>query len=319
MPTAAPRRSTSPARPCCPASSTVTATSAPSPGAASRSSWPPPLGTVRSIADMRRALRADIKRRKLAGGQWVVGWNYDDSRLREARQPTRADLDEVSTMHPIAVYHSSGAFAVVNTPALRLLGIDADTPTLPAARSVVSRGRASRAACWPTAQSSSSSARCRGRATTSWRRGSSRPSGSTRAAASPPCRTGRSRPTSSRPCAGSPGPTSTRSTSSSIRWSPAWPTPSASSASASAPGSAASSSAASSSCSTAACSRARPGSTCRTPRRRRASLAAGGASRAWPPPRSSRSSSSRSTRAGRCSPMPTATPRPTSTSTPGSG
>ncbi|MCY1071099.1 amidohydrolase [Nannocystis sp. RBIL2] len=89
---------------------------------------PPPLGTVRSIADMRRALRADIKRRKLAGGQWVVGWNYDDSRLREARQPTRDDLDEVSMMHPIAVYHSSGAVAVVNTPALRLLGIDADTP-----------------------------------------------------------------------------------------------------------------------------------------------------------------------------------------------
>lgn len=87
----------------------------------------PPIGGVRSIADVQRLLRADIKQRKLAGGQWVLGWNYDDSRLREARAPTRADLDAVSTMHPIAVFHASGLVAVVNTAALRQLGIDAAT------------------------------------------------------------------------------------------------------------------------------------------------------------------------------------------------
>ncbi|PCC69044.1 hypothetical protein SAMN02745121_05623 [Nannocystis exedens] len=92
---------------------------------------PPPTGTVRSIADLQRVLRADIKRRKLAGGQWVVGWNYDDSRLREARQLVRDDLDAVSTTHPIVVHHASGAVAIVNTPALRLLGIIADTPDPP--------------------------------------------------------------------------------------------------------------------------------------------------------------------------------------------
>ncbi|WAS95941.1 amidohydrolase [Nannocystis punicea] len=91
----------------------------------------PPIGTVRSLADLQRALRADIKRRKLAGGEWVVGWNYDDLRLREGRQPTRDDLDAVSTLHPIVLYHASRDVAVVNTPALRLLGIDADTPDPP--------------------------------------------------------------------------------------------------------------------------------------------------------------------------------------------
>ncbi|MCY1059834.1 amidohydrolase [Nannocystis sp. SCPEA4] len=91
----------------------------------------PPLGTIRTIAALQRALRADIKRRKLVGGQWVVGWNYDESRLPEARQLTRADLDAVSTMHPIVVYHRSGQLAVVNTPALRLLGIDAGTADPP--------------------------------------------------------------------------------------------------------------------------------------------------------------------------------------------
>ena len=89
---------------------------------------PPPLGAIRTIAELQRALRADIKRRKLTGGQWVVGWNYDESRLREHRQPTRDDLDAVSTMHPIVVYHGTGEVAVVNTPALRVLGITASTP-----------------------------------------------------------------------------------------------------------------------------------------------------------------------------------------------
>lgn len=87
----------------------------------------PPVGGVRSISEMQRTLRAEIKQNKIPAGEWVVGWNYDDSRLRERRQPTRDDLDAVSTVHPIAVYHHTGAIAVVNTPALRLLNIDADT------------------------------------------------------------------------------------------------------------------------------------------------------------------------------------------------
>jgi predicted amidohydrolase YtcJ len=87
----------------------------------------PPLGTVRSIAGLQQALRAEIKQAKLDPGEWVVGWNYDDSALRERRRPTRDDLDAVSTEHPIAVYHRAGRLAIVNTAALRLLRIDADT------------------------------------------------------------------------------------------------------------------------------------------------------------------------------------------------
>jgi predicted amidohydrolase YtcJ len=53
---------------------------------------------------------------------------YDDTLLEERRHPTRDDLDRVSTEHPIGIVHVSGHLAVVNTPGLAALGIDADTP-----------------------------------------------------------------------------------------------------------------------------------------------------------------------------------------------
>ena len=34
-------------------------------------------------------------------GEWIVGYNYNDLAIKEQRHPTRADLDAVSTEHPI--------------------------------------------------------------------------------------------------------------------------------------------------------------------------------------------------------------------------
>jgi len=86
----------------------------------------PPLGSVESIDELvarlaRRAARTDP-------GEWVVGMGYDDTLLREKRHPTRADLDRVSTQHPVGILHISGHMAVVNSRGLEELGIDANTP-----------------------------------------------------------------------------------------------------------------------------------------------------------------------------------------------
>jgi predicted amidohydrolase YtcJ len=60
--------------------------------------------------------------REAPSGEWVVGYRYDDTLLREGRHPTRHDLDPVSRNHPVLLVHISGHFATVNSVALRLAG-----------------------------------------------------------------------------------------------------------------------------------------------------------------------------------------------------
>lgn len=88
----------------------------------------PPVGTVRSIADLQQALRRHIEQRKIPAGGWVVGWGYDDAQLAERRHPTRADLDAVSTEHLIYVSHASGHLGAANSRMLQFGETTADTP-----------------------------------------------------------------------------------------------------------------------------------------------------------------------------------------------
>ncbi|WP_158726717.1 amidohydrolase [Tomitella fengzijianii] len=73
--------------------------------------------TIGRITDTLRAHRPG------ADG-WIRGWGYDDTLLAEQRHPTRDDLDAVSTDKPVLLTHSSGHFAVANSTALALAGID---------------------------------------------------------------------------------------------------------------------------------------------------------------------------------------------------
>ncbi|EPA8651858.1 amidohydrolase [Photobacterium damselae] len=58
---------------------------------------------------------------------WIVGFGYDNSQLAEQRHPTAEDLDKVSTELPVIAIHQSGHLAAVNTKALELAGINAET------------------------------------------------------------------------------------------------------------------------------------------------------------------------------------------------
>lgn len=88
----------------------------------------PPVGGVTNIKELQDELRAHMAKQELIADAWVVGSGYDDSLLEEKRHPTRVDLDAVSTDHPIALLHVSGHLAAGNSKALRLAGINADTP-----------------------------------------------------------------------------------------------------------------------------------------------------------------------------------------------
>lgn len=86
----------------------------------------PPIGDKHTMAEVLDAVRRRAE--STAPGEWVTGFGYDDTLLAERRHPTRAELDGVSTDHPIAVVHISGHLLVANSRALARVGIDAAAP-----------------------------------------------------------------------------------------------------------------------------------------------------------------------------------------------
>tara|TARA_A100001015_G_scaffold103036_1_gene114387 strand:+ start:8969 stop:10711 length:1743 start_codon:yes stop_codon:yes gene_type:complete len=87
---------------------------------------PPPDGGVANLTSLKNALTAASK--QIPAGYPIMGIGYDDTVMEEKRHPTRADLDAVSTEHPIIIMHISFHLAVMNSKALEMAGIDADTP-----------------------------------------------------------------------------------------------------------------------------------------------------------------------------------------------
>jgi len=65
---------------------------------------------------------------KTPPGQWVEGYFYDDTKVKDGRLITRADLDSVSTAHPVAVYHRGGHTSFYNSKAFELAGITKSSP-----------------------------------------------------------------------------------------------------------------------------------------------------------------------------------------------
>ena len=89
---------------------------------------PKPIGYIGSMADIQNTLKKWIKDKKPKPGQWVLGWGYDDTGIKEQRHPNRRDLDKVSTDYPILLVHSSCHIATGNSKMLTVCGITADTP-----------------------------------------------------------------------------------------------------------------------------------------------------------------------------------------------
>lgn len=86
----------------------------------------PPVGAITSMQALSEAVRAKAK--DTPTGDWVFGFGYDDTLLAEMRHPTRAELDAISTEHPIYVWHVSGHMGVANSRALEIAGMNRDTP-----------------------------------------------------------------------------------------------------------------------------------------------------------------------------------------------
>jgi predicted amidohydrolase YtcJ len=91
--------------------------------------WQPNL---RTIAEVQSYIR--ITAAKLQPGKWIVIRYAFPTRLKEARFPTKAELDSFSPKHPV-LYHA-GPAGVANSVALSISGVTKDTPNPPAGQIV---------------------------------------------------------------------------------------------------------------------------------------------------------------------------------------
>jgi predicted amidohydrolase YtcJ len=76
---------------------------------------------VHSINDLVERLKERAK--KTPKGEWVLGYQEDDSKLAEKRHPTRWELDKASTEHPIIISTVGGHFSIANSKAFELAGV----------------------------------------------------------------------------------------------------------------------------------------------------------------------------------------------------
>lgn len=81
--------------------------------------WP----EVFTIQDMQDRIAAKIA--ATPPGEWVIGSGWISF---EGRTPTKHDIDPVSPEHPVMIINQGGHMAVVNSYALELAGINANTP-----------------------------------------------------------------------------------------------------------------------------------------------------------------------------------------------
>jgi hypothetical protein len=100
----------------------------------------PPDGEVKDIASLVQTLKnwTTANQKAVDRIQLIVGFGYDNAMLAELRHPTRADLDQVSKAIPVLVIHQSGHLAAVNSKALEVCGLTAETPS--PAGGVIRRG-----------------------------------------------------------------------------------------------------------------------------------------------------------------------------------
>lgn len=82
-----------------------------------------------SLADLLECLRAFEAEHPRSGGAWLMGRGWNQDYFSDTDQmPSRWDLDKVSTDIPVCAVRACGHCLVVNSKALEVLGVTADSP-----------------------------------------------------------------------------------------------------------------------------------------------------------------------------------------------
>lgn len=85
--------------------------------------------SVSSISDIKAAIR--YRAQNTPSGKWLSATGYNEFYLAEKRHPNRWDIDEVALNHPVVLAHRSLHACVLNSLALSLAGITAETSAPP--------------------------------------------------------------------------------------------------------------------------------------------------------------------------------------------
>lgn len=83
------------------------------------------LNSAASIAQLTALVKARVD--ATPAGGWVQGVGWNEGIIAEHRGPTLAELDAVSGGHPVLLENVTHHYAIVNSAALALAGIDAST------------------------------------------------------------------------------------------------------------------------------------------------------------------------------------------------
>ena len=79
--------------------------------------------TIASIVEKLRA-----KARDTPPGNWVEGYFFDDTKVKDNRLLNVHDLDQVSKDHPVVVHHRGGHTSFYNSKAFEMAGINKNAP-----------------------------------------------------------------------------------------------------------------------------------------------------------------------------------------------
>lgn len=81
---------------------------------------------IESIPDLVTAIKERAEH--TPAGEWIRAWGFNNTKIAEQRYPTRWELDEASSRHPILVVRTDGHISIANSKVLELAGIDERTP-----------------------------------------------------------------------------------------------------------------------------------------------------------------------------------------------
>ncbi|MHA2184327.1 MAG: amidohydrolase [Promethearchaeota archaeon] len=81
---------------------------------------------VHSISDIQQILKKKANQTPI--GEWIFGYQEDDSKLVEKRHPNKLELDVASINHPILITTVGGHFWMANSKAFELAGVTKDSP-----------------------------------------------------------------------------------------------------------------------------------------------------------------------------------------------
>jgi predicted amidohydrolase YtcJ len=83
------------------------------------------LSAVKSLAELQQLVKEKAK--QTLAGKWIIGQGWNETRFKEQRMPTAADLDEAAPDNPVILYREAAMICAVNTKALSAAGVTEKT------------------------------------------------------------------------------------------------------------------------------------------------------------------------------------------------